>query len=227
MCWYSLIKYIKTQDIKPSFSGRGEVEREMARRGKKAKSPTSSFFRERTAHAPAFSVLSIVILIWLLPACKPDAIQSGTVQRYFDIQGYFKADTARLNKLNRLTLKTVIHNGVTETKKIHVNNWGLELNTFSTSDINKPAWRDSYNIQNTGNTLIYTAKSPELKTREIIINKNNNKVKWIMIFNYSKNTLYQTSEKLSYFPDSIYIIQKYQKVRLLGANRYTIKGTLN
>lgn len=182
---------------------------------------------QRFNHATAFSILSIVILISLLPACKPDTIQSGTVQKYFDIQGFFKADTARLNQLNRLTVKTVTHNGVTETKKVHINNWGLELNTFSTSDINKPAWRDSYNIQNTGNTLIYTAKYPELKTREIIINKNNNKVKWIMIFNYSKNMLYQTSEKLSYFPDSIYIIQKYQKVRLLGANRYTIKGTLN
>jgi hypothetical protein len=163
----------------------------------------------------------------LLPSCRPDNIKKGAKLKYFDLKGYFMADTARLNKLTGPISKTVSHNNVTESKKVVVKNWGNELGLFFASDINKPAWQESYTIQGDSNLIIYRAKDPELKTREIIINKPNNKVKWILIFNSTKNMLYQTTEKLSYFPDSAYVIVKYQKVRLLGANTYKITGTFN
>jgi hypothetical protein len=175
--------------------------------------------------ASTFCVL-VSILITLLSSCKPNGVQTGDTQKYFDLTGYFKADTARLHKHNPEVLKTVTHNGVTETKKVHIGNWGLELNLFIQSDINKPAWRDSYNIDSSENALIYRAKTIDLKTQLIVINKQAGKVKWIMISNRTKNMLYETTEKLSYFPDSLYIIQKHQKVRLLGANNYIIKGIL-
>jgi hypothetical protein len=38
--------------------------------------------------------------------------------------------------------------------------------------------------------------------------------------------LYETDEKLSYFPDSLYLIQKSQRVKLLGKDTYRISGTL-
>lgn len=167
-----------------------------------------------------------LLLIFFLPSCKPDNIQDGTAN-YFDLKGYFNTDIKRLSKLNHPILKSVTHNDVTETKKVKIANWESELNLFIQSDINKPAWRDSYSVQNTGNAIFYRAKTPDLKTRLIVINKSGNKVKWILIYNYTKNILYQTTEKLSYFPDSVYIIQKYQKVRVLKANRYLIKGFLN
>jgi hypothetical protein len=170
----------------------------------------------------------LILLIALLPSCKPDNLQDDAgAAKYFDLQGYFKADAARLTKLNHPTLKTVDHNGTTQTKKIHINNWDAELSLFSQSDINKPAWRDSYNVVNTGNTIIYQTKDPELTTKEIVITKQGGKIKWIMIINSTTNILYNTTEKLSYFPDSLYQIYKYQKVRLLKANVYKISGNLN
>jgi len=57
-------------------------------------------------------------------------------------------------------------------------------------------------------------------------NKGNN-IKCIMIYNVSKNILYQTNEVLGYIPDSLYTIKKTQHVRFLGTNNYFIKGTLN
>lgn len=171
--------------------------------------------------------VALVAFICFFVSCKPGNVQTGTDLKYFDIKGFFTADTARLRKLNHITHKMVYHNGVKETKDVHIGNWGLELNLFSQSDINKPAWRDSYTVVKTDNIEIYRAKDPDLKTREIMVKKEDGKVKWLVIFNKTNNLLYQTSEKLSYFPDSIYIIQKYQKVRLLGANQYLIKGSLN
>jgi hypothetical protein len=125
-------------------------------------------------------------------------------------------------------LKTVTHNGVTESKKVKIDNWMRELSLFSESDINKPAWRDSYKIQQTDHTLIYMATDTTLKTREIIINKKQDgQVQYIAIYNYTKNLLYDTREKLTYMPDSIYKIEKTQHVKLLGTNKYVIVGSLN
>jgi hypothetical protein len=217
----------KEKVIIPSL-GRGAAAIEMAGRGNIeliGETPSSTFPREGIARAAAF--LPILLLIALLPSCKDDNINTRTDLKYFDIKGLFTADTARLRKLNHITHKTVNHNGAIESKDLHIANWGLELNLFSQSDINKPAWREAYNVIKSDNIEIYKAKDPDLKTREIMVKKENGKVKWLVIYNKTKNMLYQTTEKLSYFPDSIYIIEKYQKVRLLGANRYTIKGSLN
>lgn len=171
----------------------------------------------------------VMLLFTFLPSCKPDDVQNGTKPMYFDIAGYFKADTAKLHKLNHSILKTVEHNGNQETKRVHIDDWGLELSLFIQSDINKPAWRDSYLVQ-TGQdgSVVYKAKTPELKTREIVISRNKDgSVKQIMIYNASENILYQTSEVLSYTPGSVYTIKKKQHVRFLGTNSYFVKGTLN
>jgi hypothetical protein len=173
-------------------------------------------------------------LISGLQACKPDIKESRASMKYFDLQGFFRADSARLARLNPLILKTVKHNGVSESRKLHIVNWGTELSLFSQSDINKPAWKDSYSITADSNIIIYRALDSTLKTREILIKKSNGKVKYIMIENavekdlYKKKILlYKTLEKLSYFPDSLYLIQKSQTVRILGKNNYDIAGYFN
>jgi hypothetical protein len=162
-----------------------------------------------------------------ITSCKRDSGASGNTMAFFDIKGYFRADSSRLSKLNPLVNKTVVHNQIPETKKVRIPNCGTELNLFTESDINKPAWKNSYTIQNENDLLIYRAKDPLLKTQEIVIKKEGDKVKWILIFNHTKNILYETAEKLSYFPDSLYLIQKSQKVRLLGKETYRISGSFN
>jgi hypothetical protein len=72
--------------------------------------------------------------------------------------------------------------------------------------------------------IIYQAKTPDLRTRRIVIGKNGDKVKWILILNLTKNLLYQNSERLTYFPDSLYQIIKIQKVRVMSKDTYTIQG---
>jgi hypothetical protein len=172
----------------------------------------------------ASALTGIIVFITCLTACKPAIKETGASLKYFDLKGYFEKDSARLAKMNPLILKTVTHNGVTETKKVHIANWGAELNFFKSSDINRPAWRDSYTIQADSNYLIYNAKVLDLKTRSITIKLVNGKVKWILISNYTKNMLYMTREMLTYFPDSLYKIDKMQAVRVIGINRYKITG---
>jgi len=111
-------------------------------------------------------LIASFVLLLAINSCKSDSHSATDTNKFFDIKGYFKADSARLSKLNPLVDKTVVHNGITETQKVHVPNWGTELSLFSESDINKPAWKASYNVQTTDDFLIYKAKDPSLKTHE-------------------------------------------------------------
>lgn len=160
-------------------------------------------------------------------SCQRDNHAVKNTKRYFDLKAYFAADSARLSKSNPWVTKTVTHNGVSQTKKIHIPNWGNEFSLFIGSDINKPAWAASYTVQYSDDFIIYQAKDPDLKTQHIVIKRNGNKVQWIFIYNHTKNVLYEAIENLAYFPDSLYRISRMERVRLLGTQKYFIKGTLN
>jgi hypothetical protein len=49
----------------------------------------------------------------------------------------------RLTRQNPTVNKTVAHNGAAESKKLQIANWAKELNLFTESDINKPAWKEA------------------------------------------------------------------------------------
>jgi hypothetical protein len=168
-----------------------------------------------------------ILIITLLTACKPDVKETGAALKYFDLKGYFIREAIRLNKMNKVVVKTVSNNGVTESKKVHIGNWSRELDLFIGSDINRPAWKNSYDVSNSDNILLYRAKFPELTTHEIIIKRENQQIKWILIFNGTKNKLYETIEKLTYYPDSLYAISKFQRVRFMGNNNYKVQGIIN
>lgn len=179
--------------------------------------------------ALTIAVTGGIILSICVIGCKPDIKETS----YFDLKGYFQADAARLQRLNPSVSKTVTHNGVSESKRVKIDSWARELDMFISSDINVPALKNSYAITNEGDFTIYRAKYPELKVHEILIKKDKGKVKWILIFNTTKNLLFnkyffsQTIEKLSYFPDSLYLIQKSQSVRFMGKNYYKIQGVIS
>ncbi|HXB10427.1 MAG TPA: hypothetical protein VNZ45_00455, partial [Bacteroidia bacterium] len=93
-------------------------------------------------------------------------------------------------------------------------------------------WKAGYKASSSEGITTYTAIDSTLKTRSIVIKKQQNKVKLILIYNYTKTTLlgkalYWTTEELSYVPDSMYRIQKRQYVRTRGINNYFIRGLFN
>lgn len=180
-----------------------------------------------TLHLLPTTIL-ILPAILFLSACKPDNVKEGTSNKYFDIKGYFTNSVKQLTQKRSNISKTVTHNGDFESRSVKINNWASELALFSESDINKPAWQDSYSVTITPNETIYIAKYSELKTRRIVISKTTTgKVLSIRIDNQINNALYKTSEELHYFPDSLYSIQKHQKILFLGANNYKITGRFN
>lgn len=169
-----------------------------------------------------------VMLAGTVQSCKPD-LSRNTETKFFDLKKYFTDESVRLNKLNPLVTKSANYNANTETKKVHIADWKTELGIFIESDINKPAWKTSYRTSNSDYITTYAAIDSGLKTQYIIIKRQNDKVKLVLIYNHSRTTLfgkvlYESRENLSYVPDSIYRVQKRQYVRTLGFRNYFIRG---
>lgn len=146
---------------------------------------------------------------------------------YEDLNSYFKSEAIRLNKKNVFVNKSVEQNGNTENRdKISIN-WENELSLFRASDINRPAWRNAYKILTDSLKTTYLAEDSKLRTKEIQIEKDlKGEIKRIFIKNVSENYLYKSTELLSYFPDSLYIIEKHQDVIILGENKILVKAKI-
>jgi hypothetical protein len=165
-------------------------------------------------------LLLTLLLISAMYSCRPDVKPTA---KYFDLEKYFTGEAARLSN-HKPILKTVTYNNVAESKTVLIKNWQRELALFAGSDINKPAWKSSYSGIKNADSMVYRATDTNLRTREIIIKLKVNKVVSVLISNFTKNMLYQTRERLMYYPDSLYYIEKHQLVRLLGTNNYQITG---
>lgn len=172
-----------------------------------------------------FRKLLILLLIFSSSCSSPDNLKTKTL--FFDIKGYFEAEVNRLT-IKKLTVnKSVSQNGRSEVKNNLAVDWGNELALFIASDINKPAWQDSYKINGDSLHFSYLAIDTNLHTRSVEIKKDRQgRAIFFKIKNKTHSKLYESSEELTYFPDSAYTINKNQSVRFLGRNTYLISGVI-
>lgn len=145
--------------------------------------------------------------------------------RYFDLAGYFTAQGEAFTKRNVTVSKTIVKNGLRESRTLNIGDWEKELSLFAGSDINKPAWASSYQTSQSGDTLIYRSLEPDMRTQLIEIVGAPDSVVMIYIRNQEENALYKSLEELRYYPDSLYRIDKKQDIRFIGINEYQIEGS--
>ena len=171
----------------------------------------------------------IVISLFLLAGCTSSpgpAPQDQTAHYFFDLKGFIGKEAQRMNAEGSPLLKTVLRENSVE-KKLSEVDWAEELQLFMESDINKAAWKNSYKKVVRGDTTFFIATDENLRTTAIRLERDGTgKLNRIGITNKTSNFLYSSVETLSYFPDSAYVIEKTQSVRLLGDNNFKIIGEL-
>lgn len=179
--------------------------------------------------APAGVIgLLISVVVACSPAREEQPAASNAAPAYFSLKNYFRDEAERLQRASPKIVKSVVKNGSEESRHTQISNWENELMLFIESDINKPAWQQSYQIDSSGNTVVYQRLDPELRTVSISIERNADEtIDHIRIQNGVENMLYTSEEQLDYYPDSLYRINKKQRVMVIGENSYTITGTLS
>ncbi|WEK20321.1 MAG: hypothetical protein P0Y49_04100 [Candidatus Pedobacter colombiensis] len=166
--------------------------------------------------------LSGIVLIFY--SCNPAAKNQNDTLNYFDIKGYFEKEALRLNKNNPLLTKTVVVNGAAETRKIHIPDWKKELSIFSDAEINRSAWKGLFGTTKNNEQELYTSDNEKVPVKEVLITKRNGRVYGIRILVKNTNMLYNSADTLSYYPDSLYQINKKQHIKLMAAKNYSITG---
>ncbi|MET3115278.1 hypothetical protein AAKU52_003025 [Pedobacter sp. CG_S7] len=160
----------------------------------------------------------------LFMGCGNTEQQQKVPQKYFDLKDYFLQEATRLNKTNPIVLKTVALNNASESKQLPIEDWNKELANFSDADINKSAWQGFFSVVKNDQKEVYTSDNDKVAVKELTVIHKNSKISGIKILLKTSNYLYQSTDTLSYFPDSLYEIRKTQKIRLLNAKKYNIKG---
>lgn len=166
----------------------------------------------------------ICCLVIFCSSCTLKEQENLNDQLYFDVDNYFKLEAKRLTKANPQVDKTVNVNGDTEHKKLRVNNWEKEFESFISADINKASWRGAFKVKKEQNLETYLATSDKIPVKKLEITYRNDKIYGIKILIANTNHLYSSKDSLSYYPDSLYAIKKVQQIKLMEQKSYSITG---
>lgn len=168
--------------------------------------------------------LIIPCFLLFFSSCNMAEKKQKNNMSYFDLKGYFEKEALRLMKSNPVFAKTVMVNGNSETKQMQIADWAKELSAFSDADINRSAWIGLFRIERAKAREVYTSDNEKVPVKEVLITKRNGEVSGIRILIKTANMLYNSSDTLSYYPDSLYQINKKQEIRLLSEKNYLITG---
>ena len=158
----------------------------------------------------AFSLLFFAIGCSSAESTKQ--VSSGS---FFDLKSFFNKELTRLEKINTVN-KVIELNGQREERNISDLDFSKELILFSSSDINRIAWKDKYKVDSIKNdngqlsALDYTALTDKMRTQSLYISFLNNEVDSIFINNKIIGLATQSQQNLHYVPKQGYSIHSSQ-----------------
>lgn len=146
-------------------------------------------------------------------------------QQYVNLPEYFNNEISRLNGLKPTILKTVVKDSISESKKVRVTDWERELSSFTNIDLNKPAYQGLFEKDSSDHRATYISNDPQIDIQQVTVDYEPDGTPFsFLIKRKVDNTLYETSEILSYNKKEGYSIEKKQHILLLGDKFYFIKG---
>ena len=170
-----------------------------------------------------------VILFFVLAGCENAKDKAAASDKYFSLTRFaeeVKADIARDTTQN--FEKTVTVNGKSEVKNTTQLDWNTDLELLRQLDINKPSWQLSFSQTETllpnGQLIRIVAidSMPQVKEVKIVKNKEG-KVTEVFAFKHTKNFLYELTQSVHYYTDSLYQIKSSQKIWLLGDKEFLLE----
>ncbi len=166
------------------------------------------------------SLCKWLLLSILLSACLQQDKRQEFFQekKFFDLNNYFEKEAERLQQSNIPWLKIAQLNEKKETLNVSNINWKKELEIFSRCDLNKPAWKEKYQIDSTfkNNNLSkisYLSTDDRLLIKKINITFSTlNKPDSIQIRKETHNFLMSMEQDLHYDPNTGYKIEQREKM---------------
>ncbi len=165
------------------------------------------------------------LLLMVVAGCSSSS-PSGNASSYFSIEAYFNDQIRILTSEKTGFEKAITKDGKKEIRNFANVNWKKELRPFLEADINKPAWKRSYQRDSSSNGnetyIVYSALEPKLNVRKIELYKTADTLSRIKILTEKQNAYYHAMQTLQYIPFKEYTISGGQKVILADTTSYLI-----
>ncbi|WP_052354121.1 hypothetical protein [Flectobacillus major] len=175
------------------------------------------------------NILASLFLMLSLVSCHQQVEQNNL--KYFDLKGTFETQIKKLSQRKPSVVKSVKAGNTTDTQTKIIQDWEKELEFFVQTDINKPAFINSYQIEESDSLIRYILKPNEHNTvKSIIIKKKAGVIVAFDALVSDTNYLYSSERRLNAYFDkgslTDYYIDGYQQLVFGDKKAYTIKGII-
>jgi hypothetical protein len=162
------------------------------------------------------------------PSTETSSGQGRGTTIFFDLRDFFDKEVKSLQAQKPRVRKTVRLNGRESLQAAAEVNYAAELAPFIQSDINKPSWRDKYRVDSlfVGGVLEeikYTAGDAALKTKELRVFFEGDKVRSIWVKNSIRSIVSESEQDLKYYPYKGYSIYGRQGGRFSEEKRFSVE----
>lgn len=183
-----------------------------------------------TLKSNIFYFFSLLLLASCADTAK-DERNALNQSQYVDLNSYFEAEILRLNQSNYALEKTLLFDGETEKINTVKVNWKKEIEPFLELDILKNTYTGRLNadtvlLSQDEFDIIYTPNDSSVDLKQLHVQYNHQKIKAIKAQFASHNPLYQSYKLYDYFPDSLYMIEGNQKVKLVHSPSYKVSARI-
>jgi hypothetical protein len=175
--------------------------------------------RKRNSVKKIAQIVLFISIIFSFSNCIEETAVIIKEPSFFDLKGYFKAQLEILSDNEKVKKSTSI-DGKSIEKILDSIDFNEELKAFEDSDINKIAWVDKYQVDSLYDEkgmldkVNYQATDEKLRTQQLLISFNQNKVDTVDIFNNSTSSIASLKQHLRYIPSYGYSIKSTQKTTL-------------
>lgn len=169
---------------------------------------------------PFYSIVVLFAAVaLLLTSCIAETKMAAQQEPYFSVKDFIEKEISRYANRQQLIYKEGRVNDRTELDTLQPADsmaWAAQFAQLIQADINKPALHGSYRIgSDTANgkkTTRYEARKEDLTVREFVVEEVESKVTKLFIRVSASNVIYDSDQRLTYIPDSLYVIEAHQKV---------------
>jgi len=187
-----------------------------------------------------YRILTIVaaILLFSLASCQPEETRDDAPKAYYDLKGFIENQIVYLNEKKPEVNKTAILGSKREVSKTREVDWKKELELFVQADINKPSYRQSYEvIQNGPVSYEYRLKPGNdlpvayLKIDTDSVLKQPLRVEAFLrasnkVYNSERKVVLNTSKRDNLLGVTSYEVNGYQKLIFVEKKIFAIRGEI-
>jgi len=160
------------------------------------------------------------VLLFSLVSCRQEETSDDAPRLYYDLKGFIENQIVYLNERKPEISKTAVLGSKREVSKTRGVDWKKELELFVQADINKPSYRQSYEVVQNGPLHYEYRLKPgnSLPVTYLKIDTDS-----VLKQPLRVEALIRTSNKI-YHSDKKVVLIAMKRDNLLGVNSYEVNG---